>query len=145
MRLPEWRTVPSVGVQQAGGHVEQGALSAAAWADDGDEGTLRDGERNAVEDAQLSSSAGLAEILPDILEFEHRRTLVGCVERLRLAERRRRGHSINPFATSSKAQALADAFARAFLQHGVAERDVGQCQPAMPEQIGLVVALAARA
>ena len=31
----------------------------------------------------------------------------------------------------------------ALFEHGVAERDVGERQPAMPEQDGLVVALAA--
>lgn len=43
-----------------------------------------------------------------------------------------------------KAQPLADAQARALLQHCVAECDVREGQPAVPETNGFVVAPAAR-
>src|SRR4029453_17434933 len=47
------------------------------------------------------------------------------------------------FAGSREAQFLADAEPGTLFDHGVGERDVGERQPAMPEEDGFVVALAA--
>src|SRR3546814_518859 len=44
---------------------------------------------------------------------------------------------------SGVAQAVADVQPVGFFQHGMAKRDIGQRQAAMPEQDGLVVAFAA--
>src|SRR5262245_2456451 len=48
-----------------------------------------------------------------------------------------------PIKASGEPQLLADAQALALLDHGVGQRDVAERQPAVPEQDGLVVALAA--